>query len=79
MSVIKAAKKYAEMEKAGLTIAQISAMTGVDQTAIKERLQLLTLTPDEQDKVVRNKISFVQALNLCQQRKRAQAEGSSVG
>jgi hypothetical protein len=73
MSVIQAAEKYAEMEKSGLTIAQISAKTGVDPAAIQERLQLLTLTPDEQDKVKNNKISHVQALKLCEQRKRAVA------
>ena len=73
MSLIRAANKYSEMEKAGLTIAQISEKTGVDPAAIRERLQLLTLTPDEQDKVKNNKLSYVQALRLCEQRRREDA------
>jgi hypothetical protein len=73
MSIIQAAEKYADMEKSGLTIAQISAKTGVDSAAIQERLQLLTLTPAEQDKVKNNEMSYVQALKLCEQRKRAEA------
>jgi hypothetical protein len=72
VSIIQAAEKYAEMKKSGLTIAQISAKTGVDSSAIQERLQLLTLTPDEQDKVKNNEMSYVQALKICEQRKRAE-------
>jgi hypothetical protein len=72
MSVIQAAEKYAEMEKSGLTIAQISAKTGVDSAAIQERLQLLTLSPDEQGQVKNNKMSYVQALKICERRKRAE-------
>ena len=73
MSIIEAAKKYAKMEKSGLTIAQISAKTGVSQEAIQERLQLLALTPEEQDEVNNNKMSYVKALKICEQRKRAEA------
>jgi len=71
MSIIRAAEKYAEMEKAGLTLAQISAKTGVDSATIKERLQLLTLSSDEQNKVENNKMPYAQALKICEQRKRA--------
>lgn len=70
MSLIEAAEKYAEMKKSGLTIPEISARTGVDQGAIQERLQLLMLTPEEQVKVNNNKMSVVQALRICQQRRR---------
>lgn len=71
MSIIQAAERYAEMEKSGLTIAQISAKTGVAQVAIQERLQLLTLSLDEQDKVKNNEMPYAQALRICEQRKRA--------
>jgi hypothetical protein len=71
MSIIRAAEKYAEMEKAGLTIAQISAKTGVASNAIQERLQLLTLSADEQEKVKNNEMSYTQALKICEQRKQA--------
>jgi ParB-like chromosome segregation protein Spo0J len=74
MSIMEAAERYAEMEKSGLTIAQISAKTGVSQEAIQERLLLLALTPEEQDKVNNNKMSYVQALKTCEQRKRAEAK-----
>ena len=79
MSIIQAAEKYAEMAKSGLAIAQISAKTGVAPAAIQERLQLLSLTPDEQDKVKNNKISYAQALKLCEQRKRAEARPEARG
>ena len=45
MSIIEAAEKYAKMAQSGLTIAQISAKTGVDAAAIQERLQLLRDRP----------------------------------
>jgi len=74
MSVMQAAEKYAEMANAGLTIAEISAKTGVDPVAIQERLYLLALTPPEQEQVNNNKMSYVQALKLCEQRRRAEAK-----
>lgn len=73
MSMIQAAERYAEMEMSGLTIAQISAKTGADEAAIRERLQLLTLTPEEQTQVKDNQLSYVRALRLCELRRR---EGS---
>ena len=51
MSLIQAARKYAEMKKSGLTVEQISERTGVQQAAIRDRLQLLTLTPHRADRV----------------------------
>jgi ParB-like chromosome segregation protein Spo0J len=71
MSIIRAAKKYGEMRAMGLTIDQISEQTGVPPTAIHERLQLLTLTPEEQQMVKNNQLSMFKALKLCE--KRAQA------
>ena len=78
MSIMQAAEKYAEMEQSGLTIAQISAKTGVSQEAIQERLQLLALTPEEQDMVDNNKISYVKALKMCEHRKQAQARQNAT-
>ncbi len=72
MSIILAARKYAQMKEAGLTIDQISEKTGVDGAAIRDRLQLLTLTVEEQDQVKHNKLSLSQALKLCEQRQRAE-------
>lgn len=69
MSMIQAAERYAELEKSGLTIAQISAKTGADEDAIRERLQLLSLTPEEQSAVKDNKLSYIQALRLCKHRR----------
>src|SRR5947209_20275120 len=74
MSMIQAARKFAEMKEAGLSIDQISEKTGVDRGAIRDRLQLLTLTPEEQDQVKNNKLSCAQALRLCEQRQRASAK-----
>ncbi len=69
MSMIQAAERYAELEKSGLTIAQISARTGADEDVIRERLQLLSLTPEEQSAVKDNKLSYIQALRLCKHRR----------
>jgi hypothetical protein len=74
MSLIQAAQKYAAMKKSGLTVAEISEKTGVAIGAIEERLQLLTLTPEEQDNVRNNTLSYVQALRICEQRRREDAK-----
>jgi hypothetical protein len=78
MSLIKVAQKYAEMQKTGLSIAQISEKTGVDAVAIRERLQLLMLTLDEQEKVKSNELSYVQALKICGQRERNEARSKAM-
>lgn len=69
MSMIQAAERYAELEKSGLSISQISARTGADEEVIRERLQLLSLTPEEQTAVKDNKLSYIQALRLCKHRR----------
>ena len=77
MSLIQAARRYAELKDAGLTIHQISAKTGVAELAIRERLEFLILTPQEQEKLDQNKLSYVQALRLCERRRRFAAKSAS--
>ena len=77
MSLIQAALKFAAMKESGLTIEQISESTGVDQPAIRERLQLLLLTPAEQGDLKNNELSYVRALKLCEKRQRGDANAKS--
>jgi hypothetical protein len=74
MSLIQAARRYAELKNAGLTVQQISKKTGVEEAAIRERLELLSLSAEEQEKLDENKLSYVQALKLCERRRRTAAK-----
>jgi hypothetical protein len=65
---IEQAKSFLTMVNAGMKVADIEQKTATDQQTIRSRLQLLELTPEEQEKVAKGEILVTKGLAIVRAR-----------
>lgn len=64
MSPIEQAKWFAQMKNGGLKIAEIADKTKIDHQVVRQRLELLKLPQEMQDKVHEGEMGVVKALKI---------------
>lgn len=65
---VQEAERFRAMVESGLSLEEISLQTGENPQNIRNRLALLRLTPEEQEKIRRRELSMIRALMMLKKR-----------